>query len=76
MSDDRLATIEQRLSKVEHDLGSFQATVVKRLSELLQLIQKQQKLRDAHINETLRGIMEELKQIRERLSNFTPTVMN
>lgn len=78
MSDDRIDAIEQRMAKVERDLAGFQNTVVKKLTEALQLIQKHQRLRDARVNQQLKKIVDELTTIRERLTKqqSIPPVMN
>jgi len=76
MSDDRIDAIEERLAKVERDLAGFQNTVVKKLTEALQLIQKHQRLRDARVNQQLHKIVEELTAIREKLANQVPPTMN
>jgi hypothetical protein len=78
MSEDRLDLLEQRMAKVERDLQGFQTTVVKKLTEALQLIQKHQRLRDARVNQQLKKIADELTAIRERLTKqaAVPPVMN
>jgi hypothetical protein len=78
MSDDRIDALEQRMAKLERDLSTVQGTVVKKLTEAIQLIQKHQRLRDARVNQQLHKIVEELTSIRERLSQVQPVppVMN
>ena len=76
MSEDRIDAIEQRLDRVERQLALFQSTVVKKLTEALQLIQKHQKLRDTRVNSQLREIASELAHIRKKLADQVPPVMN
>jgi phage-related protein len=76
MSEDRVDAIEKRLAKVEGDLAALHSTVLKKLTEAMQLIQRYQKMRDTRVNEQLRQIVQELTHIREKLANQVPPVMN
>ena len=76
MVDDRLDQFEKRLSKMENDLATFHLAVAKKLTDALALMQQQHRLREARVNDTLRKILDELNQIREKLSHVTPPVMN
>jgi hypothetical protein len=74
MSEDRIDEIEKRLAKVEGEVSAIQSTILKKLTEAMQLIQRHQKMRDTRVNEQLRKIVLELTQIREKLAS--PPVMH
>lgn len=74
MSEDRIDELEKRLAKVEGEVGAIQNTILKKLTEAMQLIQRHQKMRDARVNDQLRKIVQELTTIREKLAS--PPVMH
>jgi uncharacterized coiled-coil protein SlyX len=76
MSEDRIDELEKRLAKVEGEVGVLHNTILKKLTQAMQLIQRHQKMRDTRVNEQLRQIVEELTHLREKLGNQVPPVMN
>lgn len=63
----RLARLESRVNGVEQRLHESQALVARRLSDIFNIIKKQQRARDARVDEALRKVLEQLMDLKNRL---------
>jgi hypothetical protein len=69
----RLARLDSRVTRAEQRFHESQETVSRRLSEILGLVKKKQEARDARVDETLRRVLAQLTDLRDRLM-VDPTV--
>jgi transposase len=65
--DARLSRLESRMTRVEETLYESQTLVTRRFQELFSLVKRQQKLRDARVDEALRKVLEQLMELKNRL---------
>jgi transposase len=65
--DARLSRLESRMTGFEQKLYESQSLVTRKLQEIFGLIKKQQRVRDARVDEALRKVLEQLTELKNRL---------
>ena len=63
----RLSHLESRMMRVEQKLLESQALLTRKLQEIVGLIKRQLKLRDARVDEALQKVLEQLLELKNRL---------
>jgi hypothetical protein len=69
----QLEELRNRLDRMEQDLAKFQTALTGKLSQALRYLQKHEQLRDKHVRESLRQVVEQLTEIKLHLTT-TPRV--
>jgi predicted nuclease with TOPRIM domain len=69
----QLEELRNRLDRMEQELAKFQTNLTGKLAQALRYLQKHEQLRDKHVRESLRQVVEQLTEIKLHLTT-TPRV--
>jgi predicted nuclease with TOPRIM domain len=69
----QLEELRNRLDRMEQELAKFQTSLTSKLAQALRYLQKHEQLRDKHVRESLRQVVEQLTEIKLHLTT-TPRV--
>jgi hypothetical protein len=69
----QLEELRNRLDRMEQELAKFQTNLTGKLSQALRYLQKHEQMRDKHVRESLRQVVEQLTEIKLHLTT-TPRV--
>jgi len=72
-ADAQLQELRDRLDRMEQELSRFQTNLTSKLAQALRYLQKHEQLRDKHVRESLRQVVEQLTEIKLHLTT-TPRV--
>ena len=69
----QLEELRNRLDRMEQELAKFQTNLTGKLSQALRYLQTHVQMRDKHVRESLRQVVEQLTEIKLHLTT-TPRV--
>ena len=72
-ADAQLQELRDRLDRMEQELSRFQTNLTSKLAQALRYLQKHEQLRDKHVRESLRQVVDQLTEIKLHLTT-TPRV--